>query len=347
MDAIAERSRGCLLGGALGDALGYSVEFLQWDEIRDKFGAVGIQSLQASSNGVAVISDDTQMTLFTAAGLLDAHAMHGDPSECAVVAAVHQAYRHWLATQGVGEISDSDQSISACLAKEDWLQVRRAPGGTCLTALASNRAGSMAAPLNDSKGCGGVMRAAPIGLVYDPEAAFTLGVQTAALTHGHPSGYFSTGLLAALVSGVVQGLPLREAISLARSFALPHPAARECLERLDLALALADTPDEANMQIGLLGAGWIAEETLAIAVYCSLRWPQDIIRALQAAVNHSGDSDSTGAVTGNILGTIMGASRLPGSWLMKLEGARRISAVADRLAGIHKPTKNGSFRQKI
>ena len=52
-----------------------------------------------------------------------------------------------------------------------------------------------------------------------------------------------------------------------------------------------------------LGQGWVAEETLAIAVYCAFKYHEDIDdfkKALVAAANHSGDSDSTAAVTGNI-----------------------------------------------
>lgn len=69
--------------------------------------------------------------------------------------------------------------------------------------------------------------------------------------------------------------------------------------------------------IHLLGQGWVAEETLAIAIYCSLKYPNDIEKALIAAVNHGGDSDSTGAVTGNILGASLGAERsLRNTWTL-------------------------------
>ena len=61
----------------------------------------------------------------------------------------------------------------------------------------------------------------------------------------------------------------------------------------------------------MLGEGWVAEETLAIAIYCSLKYCDDFEKAIIASVNHSGDSDSTGAVTGNIMGAYLGLKNIP------------------------------------
>jgi len=66
---------GCLLGGAVGDALGWPVEFIpSMQGIREKFGPGGILDPVANAQGVFEITDDTQMTLFTAEGLLLAEA---------------------------------------------------------------------------------------------------------------------------------------------------------------------------------------------------------------------------------------------------------------------------------
>ena len=61
--------RGSLIGGAAGDALGYAVEFDSYHRIIDKYGEQGITEYELT-NGIAQISDDTQMTLFTANGML-------------------------------------------------------------------------------------------------------------------------------------------------------------------------------------------------------------------------------------------------------------------------------------
>ncbi len=80
-----------------------------------------------------------------------------------------------------------------------------------MSALVSGTPGTVAKPLNDSKGCGGVMRVAPVGLLADRDDAFVLGRDTAALTHGHPSGYLASGVMAALVAGLRDGMSLRDA----------------------------------------------------------------------------------------------------------------------------------------
>ena len=90
-------------------------------------------------------------------------------------------------------------------------------------------------------------------------------------------------------------------------------------------------PDEENIRN--LGEGWTAEETLAIALYCSLRYPENFSEGMIASVNHKGDSDSTGAVTGNILGAVCGYERIEDKWKNNLELKGLILETADRLCG--------------
>ena len=80
-----------------------------------------------------------------------------------------------------------------------------------------------------------------------------------------------------------------------------------------------------------LGGGWVAEETLAIAIYCSLKYQNDFDQALIASVNHSGDSDSTGSVTGNILGAYLGFEAIPAKYIDHLEIKNIILEIADDL----------------
>lgn len=83
--------------------------------------------------------------------------------------------------------------------------------------------------------------------------------------------------------------------------------------------------------IDLIGEGWVAEETLAIAVYCAAKYFDDFEKAIIAAVNHGGDSDSTGAVTGNILGAAVGYDAIPTHFKNNLELHDVILHVADDL----------------
>ena len=178
-----DRQLACLLGGAVGDALGYRVEFDRWPEIERAHGSAGIQL--KSANGPLVVSDDTQMTLFTLEGMTRAAGTD------AIVDEVREAYLDWLGTQGR---APNDREPKGRLARCDVMRHARAPGTTCLAALRQGGRGTVERPINDSKGCGGVMRTAPLGFlpttVSDADV-FKLGAKVAALTHGqafYPSG---------------------------------------------------------------------------------------------------------------------------------------------------------------
>ena len=155
--------RGCLLGGAIGDALGAPVEFMSLAEIRETFGRSGITEFTTAFNRKGAITDDTQMALFTAEGLLRAYVAGVAQNGVGVIAAiVANAYARWLATQGhrpgIGEF-DRDGWLYSIRE----LHATRVPGASCLSALEEMAlAGDRAS--NESKGCAGVTRSAPVGL---------------------------------------------------------------------------------------------------------------------------------------------------------------------------------------
>ncbi len=96
---VQNRIRGCLLGGAIGDALGAPVEFASLAEIRSCFGPAGVEELARAYGRVGGITDDTQLTLFTAEGLiLAARDAPRSPSRSQTVRCVHRAYLRWLRT---------------------------------------------------------------------------------------------------------------------------------------------------------------------------------------------------------------------------------------------------------
>ena len=102
----------------------------------------------------------------------------------------------------------------------------------------------------------------------------------------------------------------------------------------ELAIALAKNDDSDAVNIPLLGKGWVGEETLAISLYCALRYEQDFSAGLIASVNHDGDSDSTGAVTGNILGALHGYDAIGEKWKQNLELKEVLLETADALSQI-------------
>jgi hypothetical protein len=83
--------------------------------------------------------------------------------------------------------------------------------------------------------------------------------------------------------------------------------------------------------ISEIGEGWVGEEALGIALYCSLKFPHDWQAAALAAINHSGDSDSTGSITGAILGTLLGVDAIPKKWVRGVENAEKIQKIAEGL----------------
>ncbi len=182
--------RGCLLGGAVGDALGWPVEFLRMNEIKKKYGEEGITDLVEGVNGKAQITDDTQMTLFTAEGILRAENRRREKGISCPPTLVYHAYLRWLHTQGYPQNKDKNSIYDGWLIGIKELYASRAPGNTCLSALSSGSMGTIEQPINNSKGCGGVMRAAPVGLFYRKEEAFQIACECAALTHGHPRDIF-------------------------------------------------------------------------------------------------------------------------------------------------------------
>lgn len=330
MKRSQEYFRGCLIGGAIGDALGWPVEFLKYNEIVKKYGNGGIQDLLPTSTGKAEITDDTQMTLFTAEGIIRAETRGREKGISDPASVVYNAYLRWLATQGYSNKEDNRNNES-WLYNVKGLHVRRAPGNSCLSALSSLEIGSIEKPINNSKGCGGVMRVAPVGLFYSKDRAFELASEFAALTHGHPSGYLSAGAFAYIIASIIEGDELEDSILEVLSKLLKYKGSNECYEALEKAFNFYRDGVAPQFAISMLGEGWIGEEALSISIYCSLVYKHDFRNALILAVNHSGDSDSTGAITGNILGEYLGVNYIPVEWVEKVELKTEIEQIADDL----------------
>lgn len=368
-----DKYRGCLLGGAAGDALGYAIEFDREEAIAARYGSRGIRDYQLDERGLAPFSDDTQMTLYTANSLLcslaalatqasgraqasssvpasgNAHASSSapalgspdlpSPAELAAYAPAQmtQFYVEWMYTQ-VSPYPLAEPK--AWISSLPELFASRAPGVTCMNACEAMANGAKA--VNNSKGCGGIMRMAPVGLIntspgFSGVELQRLGAQLAELTHCHELGWMPAGVFAHIVSLLArdEASSVREAATqalntLPEAFPNAHYLGQlQELLRYTLRLADSDMPDlEA---IHALGEGWVAEEALAIGLLCSLRHEDDFAGAITSAVNHGGDSDSTGAIAGNIVGAHLGLAGIPQRYLKHLELRDTISKIADDL----------------
>lgn len=318
MPDLYERIHDCLLAGALGDALGADIEFASLPEIRDRFPD-GFHDLPRYQGKRGAITDDTQMTLFTAEGLVRASVREALKGICHPPSVVHHALLRWLVTQGETPRHEVDREG---LIIDRRLHARRAPGLTCLEALGRSRSFGDAA-VNRSKGCGTIMRVAPLAFVA-ADRIRDLAMDCSALTHGHPTGQEAAAAWALILANLGRGGDLEQAASAqAASFG---GETREAITN-----ALRAVPDGSPETVEALGAGWTAEEALAIAIY-ACRCARDLEHGLTIAVSHSGDSDSTGAIAGNALGLMFPGQARQHGWAGQIECYDLIDRMARDLA---------------
>lgn len=340
-----DRVLGCMVGGAAGDALGYTIEFNSWPEIQRKYGSEGIREYELDRRGVARISDDTQMSLFTAAGILlgmtrgyTRGIMGRIDSYC------RWTYIDWLHTQEWSSRKENER-IDSWLMDVPELYASRAPGNTCLSALRALEQG--VEPENASCGCGGVMRTAPMALLNyihryaggDFQYCDMTAAQAARLTHKHPLGFIPSAVLNHILMGILDAndnsfscLPVCVEKALE---ALPgivsdeddgktygelwpkYVDVQKAIIRKAMELANSNIPDP--VAIESIGGGWTGHEALAIAVYSAMKHQDSFEDAIVSSVNHSGDSDSTGAICGNIMGCLLGRKSIPARFTNNLE----------------------------
>lgn len=338
-----DKIKGCLIGGAAGDALGYEVEFIREKEIFDRFGKDGISDYVLYL-GEARISDDTQMTLFTAEGLKlwDEYGRKYNPQHY-----IWLAYQDWYYMQNSYK---KPKEKYTWLWKVPEMGALRAPGNTCLSALSGRKGGSVDVAINHSKGCGGVMRVAPIGayLNREPEKEDRIDLvnkvaaEAAALTHGHPMGWLPAAALAHIVNRLIYGGCtfgegtltdiIQESGEYLEKLFGETAYAKQMAALMEKAVALTKNDKTDLENIHELGEGWVGDEALLIAIYCAVKYQDDFSKALCVSVNHKGDSDSTGAIMGNILGAMIGYDGIPDKWKQNLECHGVILKIAERLS---------------
>ena len=358
---VRSRVRGCLLGGAIGDALGYPIEFMKPAEFPKSMQDWTAEYLLDPESGKAVISDDTQMTLFTACGLLYGYSrscMKGIGGD--IWYYIHMAYEDWLKTQ------DPNVSVKypiSWISSIPQLNVRRVPGNTCLSALYAG-GGSIKKPANGSKGSGGVMRIAPIPLYaganghFDQKYNLRSCAETAAITHGHPLGWLSAAAMGNLLYDIMLNFSIFYAIQdtvliLEREFG-NYPETRRLTALLKNAKILADTSSQTS-SVNLiaefdimeqLGEGWVGEEALAVGLFCMMAcMGRGTDLCLLNAVKHRGDSDTVGSIAGQLWGAYFGVQAF--EWneqlLSSLELKDVILEIADDLVNDCQMSEYGAY----
>ena len=352
-----DRALGCLVGGAVGDALGYIIEFEQWPYIHNTYGGIGIKRYELASNGKALISDDTQMTLFTATGILlgmTRGCMRGVMGR--IDTYCHWTYLDWLHTQQ-WDSRRPDERTDSWLMDVPELYARRAPGNTCMSALISMENDR---PVNNNScGCGGVMRTAPMAILDylhgyadgDYKYCDMVAAEAARMTHKHPLGFLPSAVLNDILMQIFNG-DVNCASDLWRAVMkaverLPEIVSEPdggktygelwpedvCIlsDILEKALQMSASSFYDHVAIECIGGGWTGHEALAIAIYSAVKHFDSFEDAIISSVNHSGDSDSTGAICGNIMGAIHGRSAIPEHFTNDLELIDVIEEIAEDL----------------
>ncbi len=290
-------------GLALGDALGWPVEFMKLDDIRARYGPRGILEPPTP----ALFTDDTQMTLALAEALVESRDADLE-SLMNVVSQKFVAWSHHPDTPG------------------------RAPGNTCLGAVANLERGLnwREAGIKESKGCGSAMRAAPIGCLYqhEPDRLREVAHATGFATHQHPAADAACIAAAYLVKLALDGVHPQEfsrrMMEFCDGISDEFDAA---ILRVSHTLGWADT----DAALRHIGEGWTGEEAVALAIYCCLKHPDNYVAAVRLGANIDGDSDSVASIAGGILGARLGLDAIPKAWIAKLERRDELERVTEAL----------------
>lgn len=289
---MKEKMLNIIKAGAIGDAFGYNVEFQSWEHIKITYGG----PILFSNCDNYIISDDTQMTLFCLEALKENYQNNNNNES--ILKSIYDYYLDWNATQY------HDLIIRKEFSKQKELQKRQAPGRTCLTALGSGRFGTMENRINDSKGCGGIMRVAPIGFLNrNLDDIIYLGCMQSALTHGHPEGYLSSGFFAGLIHLGIKNISFKESYSIVKEKISLYKDSKDFIDYLNKIEKYLDFEfNNPNDMTDIIGEGWTGENALGLAIY-ALKQSKSFEHALVISTNHRGDSDSTASMAGQLFAT--------------------------------------------
>lgn len=299
-----EKAEAILFGLALGDALGWPTEFLKLPTIYARYGENGIQE----PPNPALYTDDTQMTIALTNGLLDVGL---DASLDSQMEAIAKRFIEW---------KNSPEN-------------NKAPGNTCMAAVRRLETGMAwrQAGIVSSKGCGSAMRVATIGYLYqnDETKLREIAMQSGIITHGHPAAVAGSIAAAYLVKLALDGVAPEEYLRRVMVFC---EGISEDFDKAMIRVSHVLGWGSETHAMRHLGEGWIAEEAVALALYCVLRYPDDYVAAVRRGATSEGDSDSIACIAGGIIGARLGLAAIPQDWRERCENKTYLSDLAKRMA---------------
>jgi ADP-ribosylglycohydrolase len=299
---IEKKLRGYLFGTACADALGRPVEHLTLEQIKSMYGEKGILELPPDSPW----TDDTQLMFVLAKGLL-----RGAELEIpGLMDRIAEEFVFWLDEPDLGAGVTTRGAALRLKAGIPWSE----------SGLRS-------------KTCGSLMRAGILGFIFqnDPQKLVKVALISGKITHSHPVAEAASLAGAYAVKLALDGVDPGDMFE--PLFEVTHGISQEFTHALENSykLAYSGIGDEEGLK--KLGQGWYADETFAMAYFCILRYPDDYKKAVQTAVNITGDSDSVGSVAGGILGARLGIDAIPVSWIEALKWKDALEKAVEPLLG--------------
>lgn len=296
---LKDKILGVIYGTAIGDALGWWVEF-------DK--TVTPSNPKVFSHSVPrEYTDDTQMFRAVCEGIL----------KC---------------DEGV------DQAAKE-VAKEfiKWARSpenNRAPGGSCMSGCRNLERGVYWRTAGvDSGGCGTAMRSMAYGIRFhnDIELAAEWAAQHALMTHRNPMAQAAAAAVAVGVAMLVIKDRPRPAYDNFLTGVMLGVVARYDTKTAELLHQAATSPQADPYDILDKWRGWAGHEAVAASLWCFLQHPCDYEKAVLLAVNSPGDSDSLGAITGALVGAGVGLSGIPKRWVEQVEDTEGLRDLGERI----------------
>lgn len=290
---LKEKLRGYLFGTACADSLGCPVEHLTLEQIREKYGEKGILELPLDSSW----TDDTQLMLVLARSLL----LGAELEIPELMNRIAEELVLWLDEPDLGAGATSRGAALNLKEGVHWSK----------SAIRS-------------KTCGSLMRVGILGFIYqnDPEKLIKAALLSGRITHSHPVSDAASIAGAYAVKLALDGIEPEEMFE--PLLRVTEGISQEFTDALEKSYETAHSEMEDEDALKKLGQGWYADETFALAYFCILRYPDDYKKAVQTAVNITGDSDSVGSVAGGILGAKLGIEAVPISWIEALRDKEKL-----------------------
>lgn len=331
MQKREEALRGCLLGMAVGDAMGYAVDKKTWNEICEDYGPNGLLGYDLA-NGSAEITSYTQLGAFVCNGLLLATS-RGKFDKLPRYLAM--SLREWAKSQ---QFRGTAEKTYCWVAQLPHMRRRQCMDTRILDALSREQLGTPEQPVFRSDSPSVLTAAVAAGLLFDPEKMrreqlFRLGAQAVAFTHGDPATFLSGAVLACAIAELMQEpeRPVGEVFLESAQFVeeqMGGSGIDEVLKGIETAICYAEDPELSPLAALSMLECLTAVDCLAGAVYCASVHPGNFDEGMISAVNHSGRSCAVGALTGSILGAKLGVTALPEFYLESLEAAEVLSELA-------------------